>query len=310
MRLRFLLHLSALLLCGPVAAVSALCVGILALDYFVLNYFKGLSPSATEIGLLIAGSATTVVAAGVFGYCGWKEIRTNWKRFWCWLAVAAGLFTWFVAGLRHSRFPEPVYRIWASVGIHDVKLDGIARYAAWLMGALRLLFIGVSASLIAALPPLGIAWVCLGSGPTVRWRPGLAAAYGTALVQLGLWVLIVPAIVIIAANSLLTNVSSDEAFHPFLTLIEGVWGASPIPFGSRWHSRGTGLGVPQDSGLVSSRPLYVPATTTRHFANDRSLVHSGDTHSVWSFGDHSVRIPVRVPVAGGRINNQRCHAMV
>jgi hypothetical protein len=94
--LRFLLRITAFLLCGPVAAVSALTACVLAADYLVLHYLKAESSATTETGLLVLGAVATVIAGVACWRCVCEYSGTTWMRFWFWFGVASALMTEFV----------------------------------------------------------------------------------------------------------------------------------------------------------------------------------------------------------------------
>jgi hypothetical protein len=308
--LRFLLHVAAVMLCGPVAALSALTACVVVAEYLVLQYFVSTETAgSTEAGLIAVGASAALVAGLASRYCCWCQSATTWTRFWFWFGLAAALLTGFVVWRRSSAAMGPLrwghyagaaaaatgallcwYSAWndasagrrwlgvslgvvaatgaclavwwwipgpsrlqwaawgervqALLGINGPGLRGIARYAALLMVALQGLFLTVGAVLLIALLPLGIALLFAPKGPQDKWCPALAAAYGATLVQLGLWLLVIPPLALVgvkmmfkdspsagAVELLLIPVRTHFVTHLILLLFVGIF------VGAIWVSR-------------------------------------------------------------------------
>ena len=96
-------------------------------------------------------------------------------------------------------------------------LRGIPAYAAILLFIVQCAFYLLLVIMLAAL----IVWLIALVRAPKAWRPALGAAYGAALVQLGLWLLIIPPLVMIGVRTSLTSPGAADQINALLRNVQG-----------------------------------------------------------------------------------------
>jgi hypothetical protein len=213
--LRTIVFISASWLCGPIAALYGFMLFVLTLYYLMVSPLKdpsrqnGPISGASEDLFFIAFALIAVfVSAGAWIYCRWNNSGSTWTRLWASflgvsLAVVAGGLSAFFA------WPEgvdqwPLVRYVADgarLRLHIAPQQGrILGDAAWL-----LYILDVNLALLGALLLIGFVlwlWARLfttqGKGAD---GPALDASYGTALAQAWLWLIVMPALTLVAVKS-------------------------------------------------------------------------------------------------------------
>lgn len=204
--LRWLLHVSAVLLCGPVAALTALLACTLGADYLVLR------PNAVPVDLGMLGLCGLAGVAGgaAWWWCRWERSGSTWTRFWSSFTVAAVLTAALAAWLL-ARPADPVWlavlvRVRSLLGIGALELRGTTGYAATLLMVMQLFFSAIVVLMALAL----VVWIATLRPSPRDWQAGLAAAYGAGLLQLALWLLVVVPLALAAVRSLLPDEASRQ----------------------------------------------------------------------------------------------------
>jgi hypothetical protein len=97
-----------------------------------------------------------------------------------------------------------------------VPLDSVLVYAAAVLCAIRFAFHALSILVLAA--SIGLV-LTLARAPRA-WRPALSVAFGAALVQLGLWLLIVPALAMVGTRTTLSSVARPDQVQSLLPRVQ------------------------------------------------------------------------------------------
>lgn len=193
--LRLCLYVSSWLLCGPIAGLAAtefyliacrwaighiVSIGAGVLRYFGLAGSSGLlSHAGWEFSIGLSGIAGVLIALSLARFARRHDRWELWKQSIAWiclwnaLVTGRALFAW--AGLLRAAgpfAPDP-----HPIVAHIHFLLYLSRWAISLVTAVLLLAM--------------LAWLAAWLAKR-RARPALTAALGTALLQAGLWVIIVP----------------------------------------------------------------------------------------------------------------------
>jgi hypothetical protein len=201
--LRFVLYLGSLVLCGPMAALNVVIM-ILLLSHFISLRFQ----SWTDISLDPAKIHWTLIAFGlaIFSAALWVILRKHsdrndnpWRLLSVWLG-ASGLVLALLAGFKSFAPESALARQFDQLLQYEFDFhtapDALSFYFFSLMMLVRWSFSSMLGLLIVAI--VGWSWAA-----SKAWRfskaeliPGLTAAVGVLVLQIGLWVVIIPALAI------------------------------------------------------------------------------------------------------------------
>lgn len=211
--LRFFLSLSAWVLCGPIAALSAFFAVVLAGDYLILlPILAPTSKARVEYGFLLL----SILAALAGGVASWSCIRARssctWTRF-CYSLCGVGVISAGLVAL-HLFLPSwdpswlrltfPIGRSLAASPTFQpdaVTPGAIPWHAPVLLSILDLAFAGLCLLMLAALLCGLVSYVFAPNS----WRAGLCASYGAAVLQVGLWLLIIPPLALVGVHGVLKD---------------------------------------------------------------------------------------------------------
>jgi hypothetical protein len=233
--LRAALYLSAWLLNGPIAALCLLLACVLAVDNVLLPYlgFQPISPVAHEMVFMSVG-----LAAGLVGGIAWFYGRranwgSTWMRVWGALALTGLIFAGVVAvheQLAPSAQDGAVRAVAAWVGTTTTQAPEGANPAraagpvppqlhgpTFLLAGIRSIFVLICIVVLLALFPWGFG---LWQAPK-EWRPAFGASYATALLQIALWMLIIPGLALSAIATLVKDPPLREHLGRLFGRIEG-----------------------------------------------------------------------------------------
>ena len=200
--LRFFLFFASWLLCGPIAGLSAVILILLVASYvrqFLENVFGGsLTPQGLNFTMVGLGLATAVLGGGLV----LAARRRDWDSPWQLLAWSIGITGLAVLVLASwlSLSPDTLWEGRAGRFLETrfgpIRTDLASVYFAALVLLTQLLF-----ALVAILVHLAaLTWLCAVLANLGRksrhFVPGLTAALGALMLQIGLWVLIIPALAI------------------------------------------------------------------------------------------------------------------
>lgn len=230
--LRAALYGSSWLLNAPLAALCVLLAGVLVVEHLVIPHvpLPEVSPPRLMIALGLAG--------GVLGLAVYRHgLRADWGSTWTrvWGALAWLGFFFAAAVLVLEFLPPPalervdaVLAGWVGVqpratGEHGIPAPAPAQPSphihgpVLLLAAIEAVFALITLAVIGALVPLIIAhW----NAPK-PWRPALWASYGAALVQIALWMLIVPGLALSAVATAVRDIDGRRRLGRLFSSIEG-----------------------------------------------------------------------------------------
>jgi hypothetical protein len=276
--LRFFLHLATFLICGPISALAAFLGCVLAVNYLVLFRLRSVFLGGlADVGMFSLSAIAALAGCLAWLYCSRRNSGSTWTQFWSSFALTATLAAMIVVWRQFPAYSEPSWKplmafVRNQLGLSEGSLAGIPGYAAVILFVIESLLMLLSAIVLVGL--IVLAWsLLLAPKP---WRAALAAAYGSALVQLGLWLLFVPPLGMIAVQTLLNDPASMTQVNELLAKarghfvsyllfasVVGIVAASVLVSRWRWVRR---------QGWLRSPPPYpfpTPGTPI-----DRLLVHA------------------------------------
>jgi len=215
--LRTMVFTSASWLCGPIAALYGFILFVLAVYLFLIHPLKwpsGKTPDAiptfspyTEDWIMIGlAVAATAIGLGTWKYCRTINSGSTWTRLWASVAFVAGVTTVIVAIL--SRLEWFVWlrnSVIARFVARGFQIDGIPGYVALLLDALDLNFLLLGMFLLIC----GLFfYACprfFTSEGRDKYGPAMDAAYGTAVAQALLWMIVIPSVTLVSARVMLRD---------------------------------------------------------------------------------------------------------
>jgi hypothetical protein len=96
------------------------------------------------------------------------------------------------------------------------EIPYLLRGPIFLLTGVKVVFVLISLIVLALLVP----WVYALRHAPDEWRPALGAAYGTALLQIGLWMLIAPGLALLSISSLVSDDTVKEELRQLFKQIE------------------------------------------------------------------------------------------
>ena len=218
--LRLLLYAASWLLCALIAALNAYLIYLLAAHKWVIQPLIGTSlfqrvSRPEELGVLLPSAVSVVI-----GCIAWhRSCRNNWGSPWTRFWIAFTVVSFLASALTGSRvfrlIPKPSWwqvmeLVKAQLLLDQPPLNGIPAYDALALlcnqYAFNLLALIMLTGMVVYLLAQLCCFLCDG------WRSSLDAAYGVALVQVGLWLLIVPPLGIIVFRALQPDTTSKVDF--------------------------------------------------------------------------------------------------
>jgi len=209
---RFVSYLASVVLCGPIAALNVMIL-ILLLSYFAslkIQGWTGISLSGGQIhwALLLLGVVISITAAVITIYKHSERSDNPWRLLTTWLC-AGGLALAVLAAFKlispNAAAPGPVDRFLQYAVEFRTPPDALSFYFFSLMVLVRWSFHLLFVLLLLAIA--GWFWSSLRAWCSAKKEliPGLAAAVGLLILQIGLWVVIVPAMAIWVFQQLSMN---------------------------------------------------------------------------------------------------------
>ncbi len=220
--LRLLLYGASWLLCGPIAALNGFLLYLLAAR-FGLVMLLGL---LQRLGLTAHGEVDAVDLAGlvllgtllgvVLTYWGGKKAWPGqWRLLLVWFTlVGIGMAAWAT-----SRLFLPLEMAWhrplEQFVLQHLHLEGkdvnaFALHLAVLLSAIHVAFLVLGVVTMLAL----VIWMLAHGEVWLRWRkfiePALNAAFGAALLQIGIWVVLVPALGLVVLDRLFPDLPAED----------------------------------------------------------------------------------------------------
>jgi hypothetical protein len=251
--LRLLLFATSRVLCGPVAALTTLLLLTLPYRYLVIHLKLGELGSSTSFaeseGAVFWFMGTAFVLATCFNVLAWvREWTSMWRWFWFsffFAVVSAGLLFKFGFGLP---LPEPATFAKAvgvsphfpgnlvAIGIlwqYIPPLPGV-RLAVAILYAIQWVYFFLFGLLLLAFLVYVLARL-------LAWKsshgPGLSVAYSAALLQVGLWALLTPLVILVikwvkpettaVVETVLRSAYIAFMFNLVLALVVVVFGVFP-----------------------------------------------------------------------------------
>jgi hypothetical protein len=217
--LRFILHLTAALLCGPIAGLSALLACVMVGDALV---YPGLSKLVGTRELFEVILSTLAGLGGLaWAYASRQTSTTTWTRFWFCFGLAAIIGSMIMIWKRSvgTSVPFPAYvnnLVNLQFGSSVPRLEAISRYSAGIYFVLQLSYLLMVSLMFAAL----IFWAIAFAFAPVRWRPALGAAFGASIVQLGLWLVIMPPLIMLGIGTFRPSSATLAGLASFLENIQ------------------------------------------------------------------------------------------
>ena len=210
--LRFLLHMVATLLCGPIGAFSVFLTGVLAADFFlklVVRAFTGDPASAKmegpgEESMFLLSTTAIVAGFGFWLACRRWHSSSNWTRFWGSLGLA-GMIALVLVSIHHI---NPREGFWLFLEEMTVREIGVNRrlldqrglgFASVTLLVIQSLFALVAVLMLDRASVLASSVVLR----SPRCRAGLCAAYASTTVQLALWLLLVAPLAMLGIRNFL-----------------------------------------------------------------------------------------------------------
>lgn len=223
--------LSALLLNGPIAGLCLLLLGVLLIDDVVLPHLDWTSLSAaSHDALMIACGLAAALGGGLTWWYGRSRgWGTTWTRVWGAFSIVGLLFAAVLAareGLSQDARDGSISAVARWVGYS--MPDGAARspqtgISPHLHGPILLLagiqFAFVSISMLVVVG-LGFWLFALWNAPP-PWRPPLTVAYGAALLQIALWILVIPILAMLIIRTAITDLARREEINHLLDRVQG-----------------------------------------------------------------------------------------
>jgi hypothetical protein len=229
--LRFLLHIGAGILCGPVAALSIFLASVVAVDFLGLSHlFARAGEEHVAAGVLereywatlILSIVAAAVGSGARCVAGNSGSGTTWRRIWSSLAVVGTVFAVFLWGVDwiphgawlgllevlHKQLKMPL----DTSGAYWMRLGEMEFIASILLVMLQSAFYLLALIMLAAL----VVWLVAIASAPAAWRPALGVAYAAALVQLGLWLLLVPVLGLAEVFTIFKSVSTNTSHAEIL----------------------------------------------------------------------------------------------
>jgi hypothetical protein len=212
--LRFILHGAAALLCGPIAGLAALLACVVAGDTLVYPILTKLIASRETFEVILSALAGLGTLAWAHGAR--QTSTTTWTRFWFGFGLAAIAGSVTVTWARSAGFSGPLWGyVKHLVGLQLGATADISRYAAGIFFVLQVAYLVMVALMLAGLIAFAIAFT-LAPRP---WRPALGAALGASIVQVGLWLVIVPPLIMLGLGTVRPSHATLEALAPLLANI-------------------------------------------------------------------------------------------
>ena len=194
--LRFILHLVAAHLNGPIAGLSALLLCVMVVEALV---YPGVSKLVGSTKVLeVTLSAVAGLGGLAWAYASRQTSTTTWTRFWFWFGLAAIsgalLMTWVKsAGTSGPFWSYLNHLIDLQFGESGPKLRENAGYSVGIFIVLQFCYFLMALLIFAAL----VFWAIAFASAPARWRPPLGAAIGASIVQLALWGATMPPLMIL-----------------------------------------------------------------------------------------------------------------
>src|ERR1044071_5613755 len=200
---RFIAYLASMVLCGPIAALNVMILILLLIHYAALKIqgWTSISLSGDQIhgALLLLGLLGVITAALITVYKHGERSDNPWRLLTTWLC-AGSLALAVLAGYKiitpDAVFPGAADRLLQYAVELRAPPDALSFYFFSLMVLVRWSFHLLFTLLLLAI----VAWLW---SSLKAWRssrkeliPGLAAAVGLLILQIGLWVVLVPAMAI------------------------------------------------------------------------------------------------------------------
>ena len=262
--LRMFLHLTSAVLCGPIAALSVLLTGVLIVDHWMipdrpstpdsLSTHEWWSVGWRHDGLMLGIGLVTA------GFCLWRWAvgrARGWSSSWTRFLGSLGLLGLLLAGLvavhqaAPTAFAAGMEKVgwWNSYGetkevgeSNNVEIRPLAnssgRYDLFadlsptgILAFPLVLLTGVKAAflLLSVLMLFGFLAVLVAALSHWKWVPGLFAAFGSTLAQIGLWSLLVPALALLTMRALLNE---KDGFGPVGSLLQWIQMAFTVYLGT------------------------------------------------------------------------------
>ena len=241
--LRAFMHLTSAVLCGPIAALSALLTVVLIVNHWLIpeKHRAWWSEDWSAVGLTRHDAMILGLGAATACFCTWRWLvgrmrgwSSSWTRFLGSLALCGLLLVGLVLARRVA--PEAFETVMSSVAdwteykgpiagpspvdaapplFRDYSPTGIFAYPLVLLGAVKAAFWSLSVLMLAGFIALLIAW-----SNERAWAPGLFAAFGSTLVQIGLWSVLIPGLALLTTRTLLTDEAARRPVNSFLLWIQ------------------------------------------------------------------------------------------
>jgi hypothetical protein len=273
--LRAALYGSSWLLNGPLAALCVLLAGAVAVEHLVIPRLPRLEISPPHL-MIALGLAGGILRLAFYRHGRRADWGSTWTRVWGALAWLGFVFAASVLVLEYLPTPvqdhvDAVLAGWVGVppraiGEHGLPAPAPARPfphihgPVLLLAAIEAVFALITFAIVVALVPLVIAT----SNAPKHWRPALWASYGAALVQIALWMLIVPGLALFAIASvvkdtdrrglrrLFSSIEGDFALFLLVAMIIGAVACAVWMSRSRWAGKYRGTyQYPDPSGEVA-----------------------------------------------------------
>ena len=226
--MRTIVYISAWWLCGPIAALYGFMLYVLTSYYLLVFPLKQpsrpngpISPVIEDWWLFVLTVIALLASAVAWIFCRWNNSGSTWTRLWAsFLVVSAVGFAGAIAAI--LEWPAGVgqwrlvqfLREGAEHRLHNTlpPKGRILGCVAWLLYILDL-----NLALLGYLLLLGfVFWLCVrlftsqGKGDN---GPALDAAYGAALAQGWLWLLVMPSVTLVAVRTFLRDQVAAQVFE-------------------------------------------------------------------------------------------------
>jgi hypothetical protein len=244
--LRACFYLTAFLLNGPIAALCILLTCVLVVNHVVLPAFQAKQISVGLHGVIMMAVGLIGAIAGGLTWRYGRRLNwaSTWTRIWGAFAVAGVLFGVIVAihgRLSQANQERAVNVIAEWVGYTSgavsndpdearadkaIKPDRARTEASIkvqllsplvLLAEIQVVFVLISLLVTVAL----IFWGYAVWQAPEAWRPALNAAYGTALLQITLWMLVIPPLALLTIAAVVQDQAQQRELRRLLSRIEG-----------------------------------------------------------------------------------------